>query len=700
MPRLYKKLLSCIKKRMWLQVIGFYFLFFTSPAGAQTPENPGRVIEQQMENATENNEDIVPEDDSYLQLLQHFTEHPMDINNAEEADLQELHILTPMQIQQFFSYRRIFGNFISIYELQALPLWDIGTLEKIRPFLSVSNEKELLATIKTRLAAGERQLLLRTDRVLERAKGYLPVDSTVKNFYPGSPQRVLIRYTYSYKNLLQYGILGEKDAGEQFLRGGQKQGFDFYSAHFFARDLGLIKAIAIGDYTVNLGQGLVQWQNLAFRKSSAVMNIKREGDILKPYHSAGEINFHRGFGISLAKKNWAATGFVSYRKIDANVVTDSARQQEMVSSFQSSGYHRTASEIADKGSERQLEFGGNISYRFKMLHLGLNAVSYRFKLPLVKSPEPYNKYAANGSKFSNYSIDHSFTLRNMHVFGEFALDNNFNKALIEGLLVSVSANTDLSLVYRNISPAYQSFYSSAFTVNSAPNNENGLYIGVSIRPEPSWQFDLYADHYQFPWLKYRVNGPSAGRDFLVQGTYKYGKKLEIIGRYRFENKTINYNSGQLVSAAVVSQSRQNLRTQVNYQVKKELIFRGRAEMVWFDRNGPSAEQGFLAFTELLYKPGLKAYSGNAGLSYFETEGYNSRIYAYQNDVLYGFSIPVLYGKGFNYYINLQYRVNKKIRVWARWSQTFYSGTNHIGSGLDEISGNHKTEFKLQAICKI
>ena len=83
---------------------------------------------------------------------------------------------------------------------------------------------------------------MRATQVLEKSRGYLLDSSKAKNFYPGSPQKILVRYKYIFKNLLQYGVTAEKDAGEQFFKGGQKTGFDFYSAHFFVRNLGIIKS--------------------------------------------------------------------------------------------------------------------------------------------------------------------------------------------------------------------------------------------------------------------------------------------------------------------------------------------------------------------------------------------------------------------------------------------------------------------------
>ena len=118
-------------------------------------------------------------------------------------------------------------------------------------------------------------------------------------------------------------------------------------------------------------------------------------------------------------------------------------------------------------------------------------------------------------------------------------------------------------------------------------------------------------------------------------------------------------------------------------------------MMSFDIKGKDSEKGFLAYLQADVKPTL-AFSSNLRLQYFYTGGYNSRIYAYESDVLYSFSIPAFFDKGFRYYINLNYDVNKHLSFWLRWAGTIYQDKNSIGSGLDEISGNKRTELKLQA----
>lgn len=681
-------------------IILFFILVNAGQTFSQVTEPVTPGTEQQLENSTAHNNDRETEDDAYLQQLMHFLKDQINLNTADAAELNQLHMLTALQISNFLVYRKVMGKLVNLYELQAIPGWHIETIQKIAPYITVSIPMPMVKTIRGRLVNRNHSLLIRASQVPERARGYLLDSSTAVNFYPGSAQQLLFRYAYNYKNLLQFGILAEKDAGEQFFKGKQKQGFDFYSAHIFARQIGVIKALAIGDYTVNMGQGLIQWQSLAFKKSADVIQIKRESAVLGPYNSAGENNFHRGIGITLQKRNWQLTFFGSYKNSDANLVADTVQGSgDFISSLQTSGYHRTKAETADKSSQHQLVYGGNLSFQYKRLQLGINGIQYTFKLPLIKAAEPYNTYALAGKRFGNYSIDYSYTFKNLHFFGEAAFTSGLDRAFINGLMISTSSRVDVSLLYRKLSKSYQSLYTTAFTESAYPGNETGLYAGVSIRPNNIWRIDAYADFYKFPWLRYRVNAPNTGTDYLIQLNYKPNKQLEIYSRFHAESKAINANAELLILSPVIQQPKKNWRTQINYKITSSITLRNRTELLWFDKKGMAAEQGFLIYFDFIYKPMLKPWSGSLRVQYFESEGYNSRLYAYENDVLYSFSIPVFYDKGYRYYININYDINKKISLWIKWAQTLYMNKTLIGSGLDEINGNTKSEIKLQLMYK-
>jgi hypothetical protein len=629
--------------------------------------------------------------------LNHFLRHPINLNYADAGVLEQLHLLTPLQISNFFSYRKLLGSFLSIYELQAIPTWDLVTIRRIRPYIIVSQKTEVFNSISKRIKNGESSLLIRGTQVIEKSKGYLLDSNDAKNYYQGSAQKLLVRYKYRFGNLLQFGLTAEKDAGEQFFRGAQKYGFDFYSAHFFVRNLGIIKSLAIGDFSVNLGQGLTQWQSLAFNKGADIMNTKRQADKLLPFNSVGEIAFNRGAGVTLQRKHWEATALVSYRKLDAGFNVDTLSYEDYVSSLQTSGYHRTANEIKGKGSQGQLTLGGNISYQTERFHLGANAVHYNFQHSITKEDYLYNKYSLSGKRAGNYSIDYSYTFKNIHLYGEAAVDSRMDKAFVNGLLINMDAHVAMSFFYRNISRGYQSLYSNAFTENTYPTNESGLYSGITITPTYSLRIDAYADFYHFPWLKYRTDAPTSGTDYMIQLTYKPNKQVSIYTRFRTESKPINYNPYNLILNPVTARPKQNFRTQFNYKLDNSFTFRSRVELSWFDKKSNAPQNGFLTFVDILYKPMLKAFSGNIRLQYFETDDYDSRIYAFENDVLYGYSIPSFFDKGYRYYVNGNYDVSKKLSFWIRFAQTIYSNKNTIGSGLDLIYGNKKSEVKMQMI---
>lgn len=641
------------------------------------------ATQQQLENLADEN----LEDDALLQQLLFYQKHPLNLNTATAEDLYPLRLLTELQIQSLVRHRAVFGKLLSIYELQAVTGFDLITIQRVLPYVYVGEPQSVAEMFSQRLHGGSRTALFRYSQVLEKARGY---DTASPTHYLGDRDRLLLRYTYQYKNLLYYGIVGDKDAGEQFFKGAQRWGFDFYSAHFFIRNMGKLKALAIGDYVVNLGQGLTQWQSLAFGKSSEVMAIKRAAPVLQPYRSAGEFYFNRGAAATVETGRWQATAFLSYKKFSGNLDADTL---ERFTSFGVSGYYRTPSEVADRYRLNDFSAGGNLSYNQSNFRIGANAVSHHFSLPLQKSDEPYNRFALTGQNLFLASVDYSFTYRNAHFFGEAATNGQLHHALVQGALVSLDPKVDLSLFYRHIQKEYQAPFANAFTESTLPSNETGFYAGLAVRPVTGWQVSTYANFYQFPFLKYRVSSPTRGVDWLAQVLYTPDKQREIYLRYRSETKPLNAAGG--VIQAPVDQVKQSLRLNFTTMLNRRLTVKGRTEMVWFE-NGRGKEDGFLAYMETAHALSPK-WNGNIRLQYFETKSYDSRIYAYESDVLYGFSIPAFFNKGFRYYLNLGYRPRAWLSFYFKIAQTLYRDQQEVGSGLDLINGNKKTEVKLQLV---
>lgn len=663
-------------------VFVFILLFNTALMAQELPP----TTQEQLEDLANATEDEQEEDDNLLQQLDYFRAHPIALNQAGAEDLQQVRILSDLQIASFLRYRKLMGNLVSIYELQAIPTWDMATIAKILPFVVIDNPVPVKEALGARLKGGEQTLLLRGSRVLEKSKGY---NATLPTHYLGDRNRLMMRYRYQYKNLLYFGLTADKDAGEQFFKGAQRHGFDFYSVHFFARNIGVIKSVAVGDYAVNLGQGLIQWQSLGFGKSSEVMGIKRQGPVLTPYRSAGEFYFNRGAAVTLQKGNFKTTVFVSRKKISGNLANDTT---DRFTSLLMSGYYRTPAEISDRNKISLSSAGGNIGFQSNQLKLAFNAVAHQFDRPLQKRDEPYNYYAIAGRKFFNSSVDYSYTYRNVHVFGEAAVDKKFHRAIVSGALLSVDPRVDFSIFYRSIQKEYQTLFGNAFTENTNPVNEKGLFMGVKLRPSAPWQVYAYGDFFRFPWLRYRVNAPSSGYDYLAQVSYQPDKGFSLYVRYKNKNKPIDSSSGAAIYFPV-DEVKRSLRVHLSQQLSRVFSLSSRVEMMWYDRDEKNTEQGFLGYVQGNYK--AQKFSANLRVQYFETNSYNSRIYAYESDVLYSFSIPAFYDKGFRYYFNVHVDLNRKTECWVRLSQTAYTDRTSVGSGLDSIDGNSKTELKLQ-----
>jgi hypothetical protein len=324
----------------------------------------------------------------------------------------------------------------------------------------------------------------------------------------------------------------------------------------------------------------------------------------------------------------------------------------------------------------------------------MNVVQHHFSKPIDRAPELYNLFAMKGNRWTNASLDYNYTYKNMYLFGEAAIDQKGAKAFLGGVLASLHSNADVALLYRNMSPRYQSLYGNAFTESTLPTNEQGLYVGLTLRPKQGIRLQAYADHYRFPWLRFRIDAPGGGNDYLLQATYFRSKQWEAYIRLRSETKSTNNRPAGNNMNEVAGALRQSLRFHFSYKATAALTLRARTEAVVVKPAKTPEEKGWLVFGEALYKA-TNRLSANGRLQYFETDGFDSRIYVYESDVLYAYSIPPFSGWGWRYYVNLGYDVSTKVTAWLRWAHIRYGGQNTVGAGLEQSSGPHRSELKMQ-----
>ncbi len=653
------------------------------------------VIEYILESIAENQS----EDFDYSELvetLNNYRRNPINLNKTNREQLKELVFLNPIQIDNLLEHIEVNGKLIDLLELQSIAGFDLETIKKLLNFASINGLSGFGSfNFKNIFTESRNDLMLRYGRIIEEQAGFKIPASSGKTRYLGTPDRVFTRYRLNYRNNLQFSLNLDKDAGEKFWNTrGSSVGLDFISASLFIKDLYQFKKIVIGDYALQFGQGLTLWSGLSFGKGADIFSVAKQDLGLRPYTSINEFSFFRGIASQINFGKFDITPFLSYCKLDASTTLNQETNFEETSNFQISGLHRTSTELANKNRVGQLLYGGNLQFNHRKLSLGLTAYQSHYNQNFAPSALLYKKFDFVGKDLTNLGFNYSYTKNNFYLFGEAAHSLRSGYAFINGIIASLTPQVSAIVFHRNYQKDYHSFYNQAIGENNIATNEKGFFGGLQYKSGRKYELSFYADLFKFPWLKFRADAPSSGHEILGQFTYAPNKITKFIFRYKLEEKEQN-GSSEAITNFLEYARKQNYRFEIQYKANKNFNLRNRAEVVQFKRLSSGNSYGFLMYQDVMYAPDNSKLSGNMRFALFETEGFDTRIYAYENDVLYGYSIPGFQNKGVRFYLNGRYNIKRGVDTWIKYSFTKYNDAETVGSGLDLINGNLKSEIKVQ-----
>lgn len=646
------------------------------------------VIESQLDNIDEQTDVAL-----IIEDLESFIENPININATTASELSRLYILNDVQINKLLEYLVNFGPAYSIFELKTIDGFTPDLLQKLEAFIwfGPPEEKQKFGDA---FQYGKNQLLLRTLGNVQEAKGYKP-NKEGKIPYEGNQYKYYSRYKYEAREQFSAGFTAEKDQGESFFSGSNKQGFDFYSAHVSLKINPAFEQVTVGDFLVRAGQGLVLWQGYTSGKSENVLAISKTNQGIRPSTAVDENLFFRGAATTVNFGKAKLSLFYSQKNDDGNVAgTDSTGYY--VTSLQTSGYHRTKSEIEDKNSVRNTNFGAVFSRSFSNLKMGATLIRQQLNMPLIPASQLYNQFRFSGTENLTGGLDYIFNKGKYQFFGEAAMSKSKGKAFVQGAVVNLNDQLSFSLLFRHFDKNYQSLWANTFAEGSNISNESGLYFGTKILPVKFVTISAYSDLYKSPWINYTTAAPSTGWDALMQVNVALSGKVDFYVRYKTEEKEAKFIQNERY--VNLPEQNQKLRIHFNYKFSEIIKLKTRFEHSGY--KGLQKENGFLVFQDIQFHPLKIPVNISARIAYFKTDSYNSRIYAYENDLLYAFSIPAFYGSGFRTYLNLNYKISKNLDCWFKIANTSWFDREVISSGYNEISGNNKTELKFQLRLKI
>lgn len=700
--------------RYWIAACCLLWAWTTAaqePRDNKTEENEVNSSTQFLiENLVQDGEAESFDFDTQFEYLESYRQDPLDMNKATEQELVAFGLFSAIQIQALLLYRERYGQIFSLYELQGVPTFDQQTIVQLTPYVTVAaaKEKEVM-NFKRMMKYSRHQIFLRYQRLLEDQKGFTELRTGESGSrFLGSPDKLYARYRLSYKDRLSFGVTMEKDAGEEFFAGSNPQGFDYYSAHLYLKNVTKnVHSIALGDFQVYFGQGLTIWGGFGIRKGAQVLNVKRQSLPIRAYTSVNEALFMRGGAAHfefLKEKNLAVTVFGSYRRRDANLGVDldsivgEFDLDFPVSSLQIIGFHRTPNEIEDENAIGMFTTGARLAYAGNSWQVAGNFVYTQLSNELRRdNPALYQQFQFAGQESFNTSVDYSFRYRTMQFFGETAINEQGGIATINSILADLDPRVSLGILHRHYDKKYYSLNGNAFGESTQVGNESGLYLGMQARLGKGVELNTYFDIFEFPWLSYRADEPVRGYEIFSKLEYSPNYYISAYTQYRFERKGRNISGNTTNIDQLINNDRHNLRFHFAYDVSRQFALRTRVEFTFFQTDQFS--KGMMLYQDLVFKPKKLPLKVQIRLAFFDTDNFDTRIYAYENDVLYAFSVLPYFGRGLRYYFNTSYKINRHLSLWLRFSQTYFADRTVISSGIAEIEGRTRSEVKVQLRAK-
>lgn len=645
---------------------------------------------------------IISSEEGYedmVNTLVGLSNDPLNLNTADFDSLKILFFLSDNQIDNILIFRKKYGVFLHPNELLLVVGIGWRDLENIRPFITLGN-----VSLKDRMTVVSKHIRQET---IGRVRTTLPFSEGYQDYSPGDfkkqweylrkqdsrfhgpPLGALVKYKITSGDYLQMGLTLENDAGEAWFSRDQKAGFDFLSAHLSVTTSHLVRKFILGDFRLQWGQGLVAWGGFASGKSSIAVGNEKSGKGFVPYTSTDENNFFRGIALSMSPlRNLTSDLFFSVKKTDGNLwQNDTLQEEALIASLYQTGFHRSNTECRKKQNLRELSTGVSVRWNTNYFKAGVNTVYYNFTPYLDIGDALYQQYGDAGSGRYLVSVDYKTGFQNIYLFGETAVSNNGTLATVDGLRFS-SPKVAFCLLYRRYDKKYVSHYAGGFGEYSNTSNEEGFYFGADIAPIKDLKLNVYYDWFRFFSPRYNASVPGAGKELLCEISYTPG----IFGHVLFiKNEAKPEN---LTSVNSVSRTKNEYRYQFNYTSGKLLELRTRLSFSQYQKAGKK-EKGYMIFQDVIFTTRKADFKTQFRLARFDTDSYNSRIYAYENNVLYGYSFPAFMDRGWRCYLNLSWKPFKIMTFYLKSGFTVYPDKEHLSSGVMQVEGNRQFDVTLQ-----
>lgn len=585
----------------------------------------------------------------FMEQLQELADNPVRINQGDEAENFRLFFLSDFQVRALTYHVRSAGKIVTVYEIADIPGFDRQSAEMIIPFISL----EALTT-STGDPVKIRNTLL---------SNLIFKPGETDTISPGSPLKFLTKYKFIAGNF-QGGFTSEKDPGEKFLSGNPPFP-DFFSAHLTWSGKGIVRKIILGDFAARFGIGTNINTGIRTAISLTTSGYIPGRNEIKAYTSTDENNYFRGVAAEFALKKIGLSLFWSHNLIDATIGSaDSSKQ--FIENLYRTGLHNTPSSILKRDALAEMTYGINLSFNLRSFKTGLCWSDSRFSLPFNSEKEnPEKLFGFEGTKNSVFSVYYNSLINRILLFGELSVNFSRDIALIQGITLRPSDRLSINLLYRNYAPGFTTFHGKGPGSGSSTNNEQGLLGNFTFEAARRLFISAGCDISKYPWLRYRSGFPSMARKEEIRARYLPSEKITFDLSFNFRYSM--YDIDELTGIPGIEEIKtRTLKAQIKYSVNESLSLASRID---YKLAGPSGSKGSLLSQDVIWR--LQQVPITVWLRYciFSTTDWDSRLYIYENDLLYSFSIPVLSGEGSRSYIMIKWEIGDHSEMRAKYGIT-------------------------------
>ena len=669
-----------------------YFLIFPIALQAQIDTAFLRINFE--DNLIEEIENIEIEDETdFVEQLSEFYENQEKIN-LNNLSLETAFTILQMSDYQYYHLQKYItenGFIVSIYELAAVDGFTIEYVKKIEPYIVASAvEKEQKVTFKSLFKRLRQKLLLRYVQVLEKKAGY---DKNRNTHYVGTPQQYAFRYNFTASEHISLGFAGKKNAGEEFFKGSQKQGFGFYSFHLQVKKIGILQSVIVGDYRLHFGQGVTMGNGFL---NSGSGEIRKTGNVLRPVTAMSQSNFLRGIALQLGNYKFRGTIFFGHRFFDGNIIETEPDMFAFEGSITNTGLHRTETELKKRNALFNRVYGAHFHAHLKTFKIGAQVIRTEFSLPILPSTRPYQYFDFSGKGFCNISIDYQVLIKHHILFGEVAASSTNGYGLLQGAIFKIDPRIKLSALFRHFTKNYVALDGKPYSKNNKLNNETGLLLTSDIILTRTSNLLFIIDLYRIHWLKYLIDKPLSYLDASLRLDISLSKNCALLIRYSYKTQAKNYRDDAIYNQ--ISETQQHrLRTVLSYSFLQFLQF--KSEISGVCNTHKKNLFGVLAYQDIGINISKIALDIKLRFAIFDTDTYDERLYAYENDLSYTFTINSYYYRGCKGYLILKWKCNR-FEIQGKIARLLFFNKNQISSGLELINAPHKTEVKMQMLFKL